>query len=122
MGDIFSFRARGGRSTHFGLVDFSNGAKYESVAEPVATAPSEPLRALLAPIYDAFVSGVVDPICARAAIGTGRTEFATSPVARMNFRSDSDTNGSQPYVSFLLPCYNEMAVIPETYRRIKAVA
>ncbi|MCL5405880.1 MAG: glycosyltransferase family 2 protein [Deltaproteobacteria bacterium] len=27
----------------------------------------------------------------------------------------------RPYVSFLLPCYNESAVLPETYRRVKAV-
>jgi polyisoprenyl-phosphate glycosyltransferase len=29
---------------------------------------------------------------------------------------------SGPYLSFLLPCYNEGAVLPETYRRVKAVA
>jgi polyisoprenyl-phosphate glycosyltransferase len=29
---------------------------------------------------------------------------------------------SAPYLSFLLPCYNEGAVLPETYRRVKAVA
>lgn len=28
----------------------------------------------------------------------------------------------RPYLSFLLPCYNEEAVLPETYRRVKAVA
>ena len=28
----------------------------------------------------------------------------------------------RPYLSFLLPCYNEGAVLPETYRRVKAVA
>ena len=28
----------------------------------------------------------------------------------------------RPYLTFLLPCYNEGAVLPETYRRIKAVA
>lgn len=27
----------------------------------------------------------------------------------------------RPFVSFLLPCYNESAVLPETYRRVKAV-
>ena len=27
----------------------------------------------------------------------------------------------RPYVSFVLPCYNEGAVLPETYRRVKAV-
>lgn len=30
--------------------------------------------------------------------------------------------GQRPYLTFLLPCYNEGAVLPETYRRIKAVA
>jgi dolichol-phosphate mannosyltransferase len=30
--------------------------------------------------------------------------------------------GERPYVTFLLPCYNEGAVLPETYRRTKAVA
>ncbi len=29
---------------------------------------------------------------------------------------------SSPHVSFLLPCYNESAVVCETYRRVKAVA
>jgi dolichol-phosphate mannosyltransferase len=29
---------------------------------------------------------------------------------------------SGPYVSFLLPCYNESQVLAETYRRVKAVA
>jgi len=28
----------------------------------------------------------------------------------------------RPYLTVLLPCYNESAVLPETYRRIKAVA
>ena len=28
----------------------------------------------------------------------------------------------RPYLTFLLPCYNEAAVLPETYRRINAVA
>ena len=27
----------------------------------------------------------------------------------------------RPYVSFVLPCYNEGAVLPETYRRVKVV-
>lgn len=36
---------------------------------------------------------------------------------------DPGTRGEQrPYLTFLLPCYNEGAVLPETYRRIKAVA
>ncbi|MGC9196266.1 MAG: glycosyltransferase family 2 protein [Syntrophobacteraceae bacterium] len=29
---------------------------------------------------------------------------------------------TRPYVSFLLPCYNEAQVLSETYRRVKAVA
>ncbi len=29
---------------------------------------------------------------------------------------------TRPYVSFLLPCYNESQVLSETYRRVKAVA
>lgn len=29
---------------------------------------------------------------------------------------------TKPFVSFLLPCYNEASVWPETYRRVKAVA
>ncbi len=33
----------------------------------------------------------------------------------------SDTEGfERPFVSFLLPCYNEGAVVAETYRRVKA--
>ena len=36
---------------------------------------------------------------------------------------DPGARGEQrPYLTFLLPCYNEGAVLPETYRRIKAVA
>jgi len=36
---------------------------------------------------------------------------------------DPAARGEQrPYLTFLLPCYNEGAVLPETYRRIKAVA
>jgi len=31
-------------------------------------------------------------------------------------------SGERPYLTFLLPCYNEGAVLPETYRRVKAVA
>jgi len=31
-------------------------------------------------------------------------------------------SGERPYMTFLLPCYNESAVLPETYRRVKAVA
>src|SRR5258706_2614539 len=34
----------------------------------------------------------------------------------------SEENRRRPYVTFLLPCYNEGAVLRETYRRIKAVA
>ena len=33
-----------------------------------------------------------------------------------------NVSGPRPYLTFLLPCYNEAAVMPETYRRIKAVA
>jgi len=33
----------------------------------------------------------------------------------------SSENTSRPFVSFLLPCYNEAEVLPETYRRVKAV-
>lgn len=37
--------------------------------------------------------------------------------------SDVSSGGRErPYLTFLLPCYNEGAVLPETYRRIKAVA
>jgi len=31
-------------------------------------------------------------------------------------------SGERPYLTFLLPCYNESAVLPETYRRVQAVA
>jgi dolichol-phosphate mannosyltransferase len=31
-------------------------------------------------------------------------------------------SGERPYLTFLLPCYNESAVLPETCRRVKAVA
>ncbi len=33
----------------------------------------------------------------------------------------SAQNPARPFVSFLLPCYNEAAALPETYRRVKAV-
>src|SRR3954453_9063734 len=33
-----------------------------------------------------------------------------------------DWTGNRPGVSFLLPCYNEGAVLKETYRRVKEVA
>jgi dolichol-phosphate mannosyltransferase len=36
--------------------------------------------------------------------------------------SVSSRNAERPYLTFLLPCYNESAVLPETYRRVKAVA
>jgi glycosyltransferase involved in cell wall biosynthesis len=36
--------------------------------------------------------------------------------------SDSSDRGERSYLSFLLPCYNESAVLAETYRRVKAVA
>ena len=32
------------------------------------------------------------------------------------------TVGPRPYVSFVLPCYNEGAVLPELYRRVREVA
>jgi dolichol-phosphate mannosyltransferase len=36
---------------------------------------------------------------------------------------DASSNTSpRPHVSFLLPCYNEGEVLPETYRRVKATA
>ena len=35
--------------------------------------------------------------------------------------SDSSGSSARPYLTFLLPCYNEGAVLPETYRRVKAV-
>lgn len=35
---------------------------------------------------------------------------------------NSPTNRERPYLTFLLPCYNEGAVLAETYRRINAVA
>jgi polyisoprenyl-phosphate glycosyltransferase len=35
---------------------------------------------------------------------------------------DISPSHERPYLTFLLPCYNEGAVLPETYRRIKAVA
>lgn len=31
-------------------------------------------------------------------------------------------SGERPFLTFLLPCFNESAVLPETYRRVKAVA
>lgn len=31
------------------------------------------------------------------------------------------SDSARPYLSFLLPCYNEAKVLPETYRRVKAV-
>jgi len=44
----------------------------------------------------------------------------------MNLHSASDVLESDaqspPYVSFVLPCYNEGAVLPEMYRRVRAVA
>jgi len=40
----------------------------------------------------------------------------------MNPPSSFPAPGTLPFVSFLLPCYNEGAVLPETYRRVKAVA
>src|SRR5437016_14073385 len=40
----------------------------------------------------------------------------------INLMASPGTNAPRPYLTFLLPCYNEAAVMPETYRRIKAVA
>lgn len=36
--------------------------------------------------------------------------------------SNSSGSAERPYLTFLLPCYNESAVLPETCRRVKAVA
>lgn len=37
-------------------------------------------------------------------------------------RLDSSRSEPRPYLTFLLPCYNESAVLTETYRRVRAVA
>ena len=40
----------------------------------------------------------------------------------MKSTSASSGGDERPYLTFLLPCYNESAVLPETCRRVKAVA
>jgi polyisoprenyl-phosphate glycosyltransferase len=40
----------------------------------------------------------------------------------MNASPAPEAGGFRPYLTFLLPCYNEGAVLEETYRRVKAVA
>jgi glycosyltransferase involved in cell wall biosynthesis len=40
----------------------------------------------------------------------------------MQTTDNTTGNRERPYLTFLLPCYNEGAVLPETYRRIHAVA
>ena len=66
--------------------------------------------------YDQTITGSWSP-----GAGDPYSRFLLPAPAFKGFPMATSNDFFRPYVSFLLPCYNESAVIAETYRRVKAV-